>query len=91
MNDRKRRAVPALPGPPTPHLGGARPPDPVDRECLGAYPSLEAFARDAVTALLRPEGRWLLDCLDLPRVLQVLAGDDRLLLHDGRVYLDRRP
>jgi len=64
---------------------------PPDRECLGAYPSLEAFARDAVAPLLRPEGRWLLDCLDLARVLRVLAGDDRLHLHDGHVYLDRRP
>ncbi len=74
-----------------PHAGGDRPPDPVDRECLGRYPSLEAFARDTVASLLRPEGRWLLDCLDLARVLRFLEGDDRLRLHDGHVYLDRLP
>lgn len=64
-------------------------PGPPDREYLGRYPSLEAFARDAVASLLRAEGRWLLDCLDLARVLRVLEGDDRLRLHHGRVYLDR--
>jgi len=62
-----------------------------DSEDLGRHASLEDFARDAVTPLLRPEGRWLLDCLDLARVLRVLAGDDRLHLHDGHVYLDRLP
>jgi len=67
------------------------PPAAPDSECLGSYPSLAAFARDVLTPLLRPEGRWLLECLDLPRVLRHLAGGDRLRLHDGRVYLDRRP
>lgn len=76
------------------HPSGDRPgspPDPADRECLGSYPSLAAFARDAVTPLLRPEGRWLLDCIDVTLVLRVLEGDDHLRLHDGRVYLDRLP
>jgi hypothetical protein len=61
-----------------------------DREDLGAYPSLEAFARDVVTPLLRPEGLWLRDCLDLARVLAALAGDDHLQLERGHVWLDRR-
>ncbi len=60
-----------------------------DRECLGPSSSLAAFARDAVAPLLRPEGRWLLDCLDLDRVLRALAGDDRLYLTDGHVWLER--
>jgi hypothetical protein len=66
------------------------PPDPPDSEFLGEYPSLAAFARDVVTPLLRAEGLWLLDCLDLAQVLRVLAGDDRLRLDRGKVYLDRR-
>lgn len=70
---------------------GAAPPGPPDRECLGSFPSLAAFARDAVAPLLRPGGEWLLDCLDLDHVLRVLAGPDRLHLGDGRVYLERRP
>lgn len=67
------------------------PPAAPDSECLGSYPSLAAFARDVLTPLLRAEGLWLLECLDLPRVLRHLAGGDRLRLHDGRVYLDRPP
>ena len=76
------RPAPGRPG--LPHA-------PPDSECLGAYPSLAAFAREAVAPLLRPDGQWLLDCLDLPRVLRVLRGADRLRLSRGFVYLDRRP
>jgi len=67
-----------------------RPAEVTDSECLGEYPSLAAFAREAVAPLLRAEGLSLLDCLDLGRVLRVLRGDDRLRLDRGRVYLDRQ-
>ena len=60
-----------------------------DREWLGEYASLEAFALEVVAPLVRSEGRWLLECLDLARVLRVLAGDDRLTLERGWVVLER--
>ena len=73
------------------HMSSRDPHKPPDRDDLGPYPSLAAFARDVVAPLLRPEGQWLLDCLDVERVLRALAGDDLLRLEDGRVYLERRP
>jgi hypothetical protein len=62
----------------------------LDREWLGRYASLQAFALEVVAPLVRSEGRWLLECLDLARVLQVLEGDDRLTLERGWVVLERR-
>lgn len=69
---------------------GPEPEGEVDRECLGRHASLAAFACEVVTPLVRPEGRWLLDCLDLVKVLELLAGEDRLWWAQGRVYLERR-
>jgi hypothetical protein len=71
-----------------------RPPQPddtTDSECLGDYPSLEAFVRATLAPLLPGELRWLLDCLDLDRVLRAMTagGRDRLRLEHGRVWLDR--
>lgn len=65
--------------------------DPRDTECLGEYPSLEAFVRATLEPLLPAGLRWLLDCLDHDRVLLVMTagGRDRLRIVDGRVYLDR--
>lgn len=62
-----------------------------DSECLGEFPSLDAFVRDTLEPLLPAELRWLLDCLDLDRVLHAMTanGRDRLRLEGGRVYLDR--
>lgn len=62
-----------------------------DSEYLGDYPSLEAFVRAALGPLLPAELRWLLDCLELERVLLAMTagGRDRLRLEDGRMYLDR--
>jgi hypothetical protein len=63
----------------------------IDSECLGEFPSLEAFVRGTLAPLL-PDGlHWLLDCLDLDRVLWAMTADgrDRLRLEGGRVYLDR--
>ena len=62
-----------------------------DSEYLGDYPSLEAFVRAALAPLLPADLRWLLECLDLDRVLHAMTagGRDRLRLDDGRVYLDR--
>ncbi len=70
---------------------GPLPSDPPDSECLGDYPSLEAFVRATLGPLLPTDLRWLLDCLDLDRVLHVLTagGRDCLRLEHGRVYLDR--
>ena len=67
------------------------PMSPADSECLGDYPSLDAYVRATLGPLLPAELRWLLDCLDLERVLHALTagGRDRLSLVDGRVYLDR--
>lgn len=42
-----------------------------------------------VGPLVRSEGRWLLECLDLVRVLRVLEGDDRLRFAGGWVVLER--
>lgn len=60
-------------------------------DCLGTYPSLEAFVRGQVEHLLLPEGTWLLDCLDVPAVLRALeAGTHHIWRSDdGRVF--RRP
>ncbi|HEY0136656.1 MAG TPA: hypothetical protein VGB85_21380 [Nannocystis sp.] len=67
------------------------PTSPPDSECLGPYPSLEAFVRATLAPLLPAELRWLLDCLDLERVLHAMTagGRDHLRLEGGRVYLDR--
>ena len=67
------------------------PTSPPDSECLGDYPSLEAFVRATLEPLLPGDLRWLLDCLDPERVLHAMTagGRDRLRLVDGRVYLDR--
>lgn len=91
INARTKRPPKVLKGRSTSESGQPVPPGQSDRECLGRYPSLEAFARDAVGPLLRPGGEWLLGCLNLPWVLHVLAGADRLYFRDGRVYLHRRP
>lgn len=68
-------------------------PVPTDRECLGAYPSLETFVRATLEPLLPVGLRWLLDCLDLDRVLRAMTagGRDHLWLEEGRIYLGRRP
>ena len=62
-----------------------------DSECLGSFPSLEAFVRATLEPLLPTDLRWLLDCLDHERVLHTLTagGRDRLRITHGRVYLDR--
>lgn len=74
----------------TPSEGDGRVPgEELDREWLGRYASLEAFALEVVAPLVRSEGRWLLACLDVGRVLRVLAGDDRLTLERGWVVLER--
>ncbi|HEY0135054.1 MAG TPA: hypothetical protein VGB85_13260 [Nannocystis sp.] len=67
--------------------------DITDSECLGDYPSLEVFVRATLEPLLPAELRWLLDCLDLERVLRAMAADgrDRLRLERGRVWLDHLP
>lgn len=64
-----------------------------DSECLGEFPSLEAFVRGTLEPLLPAHLRWLLDCLDLDRVLRAMTADgrDRLHLKDGRVWLERGP
>ena len=74
-------------------IGGrpGRPTPPSDSECLSHYPSLEAFVRATLGPVLPAELRWLLDCLDLERVLHAMTagGRDRIRLEHGRVYLDR--
>ena len=71
--------------------GGPGPADTADSECLGDYPTLEAFVRATLWPLLPAELRWLLDCLDLELVLRAMTagGRDRLRLEHGRVWLDR--
>lgn len=67
-----------------------RPADAIDTECLGTYPTLAAFVRTVLEPLVRDEGLWLLDCLDLDRVLHAMTGEGRyrLRLHRGRVVRD---
>jgi hypothetical protein len=67
-----------------------RPADAAATECLGRYPSLAAFARAVLEPLVHDEGLWLLDCLDLDRVLRAMEGEGRyrLRLHAGRVLRD---
>ena len=67
-----------------------RPDDALDTECLGHYSGLHEYLRTAVDALFLPEGRWLLDCLDLDRVRDVLehGGLYRLRVAGGRVFRD---
>lgn len=68
-----------------------RPADAFDTECLGRYPTLDAYLRAAVDTLVLPEGQWLLGCLDLGRVRRCLesGGVYRLRLAGGRVLRDR--
>ena len=68
-----------------------QPDDTTDSECLGEYPSLDAFVRATLGPLLPAELRWLLACLDRERVLHAMTagGRDRLRLERGRVWLDR--
>lgn len=67
-----------------------RPDDALDTECLGHYDDLNEYVRTAVDPLVLPEGRWLLDCLDLDRVRDVLesGGLYRLRVAGGRVLRD---
>jgi hypothetical protein len=67
-----------------------RPDDALETEYLGSYTSLDEFLRIAVDTLVRPEGEWLLDCLDLVRVRSALesGGHYRLRERDGLVFRD---
>ena len=71
--------------------GGPSSADTRDSECLGSFPDLGAFVRATLEPLLPRDLHWLLDCLDLERVLQAMTADgrDRLRLENGRVWLDR--
>jgi len=69
---------------------GDRPDDALDTECLGYYGGLDEYLLAAVETLLLPEGQWLLGCLDLDRIRDVLesGGLYRLRVAGGRVLRD---
>lgn len=68
-----------------------RPADALDTECLGHYADLDEYLKTAVAVLVLPEGEWLLDCLDLDRVREVLERDGlyRLRVARERVLRDQ--
>lgn len=67
-----------------------RPPDALETEYLGHYPSLDEFLLAAVDTLVLDEGQGLLGCLDLARVRACLESDGRYRLRErgGRVFRD---
>lgn len=38
-------------------------------EELGTYPTIEAYLKAQLEAYLHSDGLWILDCLDMPKVL----------------------
>lgn len=56
-------------------------------EYLGDYASIEAYLRATLEPEISPGVAWLLDCLDMPRVLARFERDgSRLHLDRGRVF-----
>jgi hypothetical protein len=57
-------------------------------ELLGEYRSVEDYCRAQLEELLVPGAHWLLDCLDMDRVVRRFEGDGRYryFVRRGRVF-----
>lgn len=58
------------------------------REELGTYPTVEAYLQAQLEVYLHSDGLWLLDCLDMARVLARFECGGRFTYHaeNGRVF-----
>ena len=56
-------------------------------ECMGEYPSLEAYLQSQLEPEISPGCAWLLDCLDYQAVLERFQADgSRYFCEHGHVY-----
>lgn len=60
---------------------------PDDAEYLGEYESIDSYLRATLEPEISASVRWLLDCLDMPRVLARFESDgSRLHVKQGKVF-----
>ena len=61
-------------------------------ECLGEYPTVDDYLRSVLEEFIAAEARWILDCLDMTKVLRRFENNGRhayRCIH-GRIYRTTR-